>query len=130
MGFFDTITNIFFGTERVKTSKAECKAKKDKAKTDYDAVVKQIEAECEASLLKAKEADKAAQPQSPATAPDVVQSTRPAEATDNRYSDQPKQLESANPNGDQNRGQNYMGGKKGGKSKKRSKSNRKRTRKH
>ena len=134
MGFFDTITNIFFGTERVKLSKAECKAKKDKAKTDYDAVVKQIEAECEKSLLKAKEADKAAQPSPPATAPDVVQSTRPAEATGNNFFSNNYTPSAVDPNrkdnqtGNQN---NYMGGKKGGKSKKRSKSNRKKTtRKH
>jgi hypothetical protein len=132
MGFFDTITNIFFGTERVKASKAECKAKKDKAKTDYDAVMKQIEAECEASLTKAKEADKAkeaSQPQPPTTAP----STRPAEATDNRFFSNNNTPSAVEPNrkdnqtGNQN---NYMGGKKGGKSKKRSKSNRKRTRKY
>jgi hypothetical protein len=124
MGFFDTITNIFFGTERVKASKAECKAKKDKAKTDYDAVMKQIEAECEANLIKAKEADKATQPQPPATAPEVTQSTRPAEATDNRFfsTNKDNPPSAAEPN--------RIGGKKGGKSKKRSKSNRKRTRKH
>ena len=123
----DWLKNLFFGTERVKASKAECKAKKDKAKTDYDAVMKQIEAECEANLIKAKEADKAAQPSPPAAASDVTQSTRPAEATDNRVFSTNNPPSAVEPNRNMD---NRIGGKKGGKSKKRSKSNRKRTRKH
>jgi hypothetical protein len=108
MGLFDTLTNFFFGTERVKASKAECKAKKEKAKTDYDVVMKQIEAECEASLTKAKQADRADVPQQPINPPDASNgffSSKPSE--------QPQQ--------------NRIGGKKGGKSKKRSKSNRNKT---
>ena len=103
MNIFDKINNLLFGTERVKASKAECKTKKEKAKTDYDAVMKQIEAECEASLTKAKEADKAAVPITT--------------------------VEEDNPLTDPNKPPT-IGGKKGGKSKKRSKSNRKKTRKH
>ena len=108
----DWLKNLFLGTERVKASKAECKAKKDKAKTDYDAVMKQIEADCEASLTKAKAEDKSAEAsQPPATAPNV----------DDRFSPSfPK---------NEKQDQNQMGGKRG-KSKKRSKSNRKRTRKY
>ena len=106
MGFFDTITNMLFGTERVKASKAECKTKKEKAKTDYDAVMNQIEAECEASLIKAKEADKAA--------PTTAEPPKEVEPSTGFFSsNEPSSSE-----------------KKGGKSKKRSKSNRKKTRKH
>lgn len=111
MGFFDTITNMFFGTERVKASKAECKEKKRIAEEKYKGEMKQIEAECEASLMKAKEADKAVAPQQTTSAePEAPKPVNPSE-----YSS------------DSNR----MGGKKGGKSKKKSKSNRKKTaRKH
>jgi len=110
MGIFDTINNLIFGTERVKASKAECKTKKEKAKTDYDAVMKQIEAECEASLTKAKEADKVAVP--PITEPTF-------EPSSGFSSSEKSPIEP-----------NKIGGKKGGKSKKRSKGNRKKTRKH
>ena len=110
MGFFDTITSFFVGTERVKASNAECKTKKEKAKNDYDAVMKQIEAECEASLTKAKEADKAA---IATTAP----STGPAE-----------QAEQSSNNGFFSLSPAEQPNRMGGKSKKRSKSNRKKTR--
>jgi len=120
MGFFDTFTNMVFGTERVKASKAECKTKKEKAKNDYDAIMNQIEAECEASLTKAKEADKATLP---TTTPAVV-IPKAAEASSNNNNGYFSN-ESIKPP------ENRVGGKKGGKSKKRSKSNRKKTaRKH
>ena len=65
MGVFDTFTNMLFGTERVKASKAECKEKKKVAEEKYNEEVKRIDAECEASLIKAKEADKAPEPVAP-----------------------------------------------------------------
>jgi len=116
MNIFDTINNLLFGTERVKASKSECKTKKEKAKNDYDAVMKQIETDCEASLTKAKEDDKSAIPQ---PAPSVV--PKPVVSTSNSgffsSSNEPKAPEQPT--------------RMGGKSKKRPKSNRKKTkRKH
>jgi hypothetical protein len=115
MGFFDSINNMLFGTERVKASKAECKEKKRLADEKYKEETKRIEAECEASLTRAKEADKVAMPQpAPVVAPTVVEQN----ATGYSYSP----IEPS---------QSRIGGKKGGKSKKRSKTNRKKTtRKH
>ncbi len=112
MGLFDTLNNMLFGTERVKASKAECKEKKRLAEEKYKEETKRIEAECEASLTRAKEADKAAMPQpAPIVASTVV------EPNANGYSMEPSQ--------------SRIGGKKGGKSKKKSKTNRKKTtRKH
>ena len=108
----DWIKNFFLGTERVKASKADCKTKKEKAKTDYDAVMKQIEAECEESLKKAKEADKAVEPTAPVVAPEPKNTGYFSSSNDNPPSaQQPNRM--------------------GGKSKKRPKSNRKKTkRKH
>ena len=60
MGFFDTITNFVLGSERVKASKAKCKANKETAKTNYDEIMARIETECEADLTKAKNEDKMA----------------------------------------------------------------------
>ena len=62
MGFFDTITNFVLGSERVKASKADCKQKKENAKKNYDEIMQNIEAECEASLTEAKKADAATAP--------------------------------------------------------------------
>lgn len=108
MGFFDTVNNMLFGTERVKASKAECKEKKKMAEEKYKEEMKRIEADCEASLTRAKEADKAVMPQpTPVVAPTVV------EPNATGYSMEPSQ--------------SRIGGKKGGKSKKRSKTNRKKT---
>jgi hypothetical protein len=108
MGFFDTVNNMLFGTERVKASKAECKEKKRLAEEKYKEETKRIEAECEASLTRAKEADKAVMPQ---PAPVVVPTE--VEPNANGYSMEPSQ--------------SRIGGKKGGKSKKRTKTNRKKT---
>lgn len=116
MGIVDTITNILFGTERVKASKAECKEKKRVADEKYKEEMKRIEAECEASLTKAKEADKAnVVVSSPYQPPKAV------EPNNGFYSSEPPSPEQPE----------RIGGKKGGKSKKRSKSNKKKTsRKH
>lgn len=110
MGIVDTIKNILFGTERVNASKAECKTKKKTAEDKYKEEVKRIEAECEASLMHAKEADKAASIPTVAT---PIQTVEP-KVEPKSYATEPL---SPPP----------VGGKKGGKSKKRSKSNRKKT---
>jgi len=121
----DWIKNFFLGTERVKASKAECKTKKEKAKNDYDVVMKQIEADCEASLIKAKEADKSDKSAIPQSAPATVSqppSSDEASRSSGFFSSEPSKPPEQ---------PNRIGGKKGGKSKKRSKSNRKKTaRKH
>ena len=109
MGLFDTLNNMLFGTERVKASKAECKEKKKMAEEKYKEEMKRIEAECEASLTRAKEADKAVV--MPQPAPMVAPTSVEPNATG--YSMEPSQ--------------SRIGGKKGGKSKKRSKTNRKKT---
>lgn len=106
MGLVDTLKNILFGTERVNASKAECKTKKKTAEDKYKEEVKRIEAECEASLMHAKEADKAASIQTVAT---PIQTVEPKSYATEPLSPPP------------------VGGKKGGKSKKRPKSNRKKT---
>lgn len=102
MGLFDSITNLVFGTERVKTAKAKCTENKKIAEDKYKEEIKQIEAKCETDLQEAKNADNAA------VAP-VAQQTSSAPVIQS-----PSQ----------------QGGKKGGRSKKRSKSNRKKTRKY
>lgn len=126
----DWIKNFFLGTERVKASKAECKTKKEKAKNDYDVVMKQIEADCEASLIKAKEADKSDKSAIPQSAPATVsQPPRPAASSTSSSSSGFFSSEPSKPPLPEQ--PNRIGGKKGGKSKKRSKSNRKKTaRKH
>lgn len=106
MGIIDTLKNILFGTERVNASKAECKTKKKTAEDKYKEEVKRIEAECEASLMHAKEADKAASIPTVAT---PIQTVEPKSYATEPLSPPP------------------VGGKKGGKSKKRPKSNRKKT---